>query len=342
MRVEPKYPADEGCGRIADKKAPPPLQNLRALSTRSADPPLEPPSKLPAQTPKSSRPRFAESSIYPYLETNVAASPMSFSQEPIPETRSEWSTKVHGHDTPFRHWTVMQQYISSLVQRRGYQDYVEYNTAVERVEKTGNEWRVTLRKDGEKSDYWWEESFDAVVVASGHYGVPYIPHIEGLEEFEKQRPGSVLHSKMFRGREAHRGKRVVVVGASVSAADIAVDLIGVAQSPVHAVIKGHKANVYFGDVAFKHPGIKEQPSISRISTTGGTRTVHFDDGGFVEDVDHIIFGTGYSWSLPFLPQVEIRNNRATGLYQHVVYQKDPTLLFVGAVGTPRPLRSARR
>lgn len=145
-----------------------------------------------------------------------------------------------------------------------------------------------------------------------------------------------------KARIADPRQRVVVVGASVSAADIAVDLIGVAQSPVHAVIKGHKANVYFGDVAFKHPGIKEQASISRISTTGGTRTVHFDDGGFVEDVDHIIFGTGYSWSLPFLPQVEIRNNRATGLYQHVVYQKDPTLLFVGAVGTPRPLRSARR
>ena len=41
--------------------------------------------------------------------------------------------------------------------------------------------------------------------------------------------------------------------------------------------------------------------------------------------------TGYSWTLPFLPEVPVRNNRVPGLYQHVVWQKDPTLLFIGAV-----------
>jgi hypothetical protein len=49
-------------------------------------------------------------------------------------------------------------------------------------------------------------------------------------------------------------------------------------------------------------------------------------------VDYIIFGTGYSWTLPFLPQVLVRNNRVPNLYQHIVWQEDPTLLFVGAVG----------
>lgn len=36
--------------------------------------------------------------------------------------------------------------------------------------------------------------------------------------------------------------------------------------------------------------------------------------------------------MPFLPQVPICNNRVPDLYQHVVWQKDPSLLFVGAVG----------
>lgn len=126
-------------------------------------------------------------------------------------------------------------------------------------------------------------------------------------------------------------QRVVVVGASVSAADIAYDLTGVVKGPVYAVIIGHKANGYFGDVAFHHPNIARKPSISHISTSNGERTVHFVDGTSVPDVDEIIFGTGYSWTLPFLPQVEVRNNRVPGLYQHVVYQKDPTLFFVGAV-----------
>ena len=72
--------------------------------------------------------------------------------------------------------------------------------------KVGAEWKVTLRKGGRERDYWWVEWFDAVVVASGHYWVPYVPAIEGLEQLEKTRPGSVIHSKHFRGRELYKDK----------------------------------------------------------------------------------------------------------------------------------------
>lgn len=122
-------------------------------------------------------------------------------------------------------------------------------------------------------------------------------------------------------------QRVVVVGASVSAADIAVDLVDTA-SAVHAITVGRRFNGYFGSGAFEHPRIMNHPSIT--SVTG--RTVHLEDGSSIADVDHIIFGTGYSWTLPFLPAVPVRNNRVPDLYQHVVWQHDPTLLFVGAVG----------
>lgn len=117
------------------------------------------------------------------------------------------------------------------------------------------------------------------------------------------------------------------MGASVSAADIAFDLAEVAKAPVHAITIGHGANRYFGDEAFNNPKIQNHPSIERVSN----RTVHLVDGNSITDVDHIIFGTGYSWTLPFLPQVPVRNNRVPELYQHVVWQKDPTLLFIGAV-----------
>jgi hypothetical protein len=131
---------------------------------------------------------------------------------------------------------------------------------------------------------------------------------------------------------ANPDQKVVIVGASVSGADIAYDLVGTVKGPVYTVVIGHNANGYFGDWAFQHPGIAQKPSISHIDTSNGQRTVHFTDGTLVENVDELIFGTGYSWSLPFLPNVKIRNNRVPGLYQHVVYQNDPTLLFVGAVG----------
>lgn len=258
---------------------------------------------------------------------------MSFSQEFIPAGASPLSISKHGADTPFRHHSIVRQHIQSLVNRNGYEKLVSYDTTVELAEKVGNEWRLVLRKLNEVDgkDQWWEERFDAVVVASGHFNVPYIPHIDGLADFERARPGSVKHTKMFRGRDAYRGKRVIVVGASVSAADTAYDLVDIARGPVYAVILGHKANGYFGDIAFLHPGINRKPSISHITTENGERTVYFVDGTSVREVDEIIFGTGYTWSLPFLPQVKVRSNRVPGLYQHVVYQDDPTLLFVGAV-----------
>jgi cation diffusion facilitator CzcD-associated flavoprotein CzcO len=192
--------------RIGDTTQPPTLVNFASLASRTADPPLPIPERLPASLPKSDQPRFAESSIYPYLETNVDHIPMAFTQEPIPTEISERSLALYGPTSPFRHWEVLKRYITSLIQRKGYEDFISYSTTVERVEKVGSEWKVTLRKEGKESDYWWVEWFDAVVVASGHYSVPYVPKIEGLEEFENSRPGSVLHSKYFRGKDQFKGK----------------------------------------------------------------------------------------------------------------------------------------
>ncbi len=125
-------------------------------------------------------------------------------------------------------------------------------------------------------------------------------------------------------------QRVVTVGASVSGADTAVSLVGIAQDPVYAVVRGNY-NGYFGDEAFKHPQIQRKPPISHIDGEGSKRTVHFEDGTSVTGVDHIILGTGYTWTLPFLPSVAVRNNRVPGLYLHIFPPEDPTLAFIGAV-----------
>lgn len=192
--------------RVGDTTKPPTETNLGALAARSADPPLPIPSVLPSFTCKAPQKRFTDSSIYPYLESNIDHVPMQFTQEPIPSVQSKRSVELHGEDTPFRHWTVMREYVQSLVKRRGYEDFLSYRTTVELAEKRGSEWKLVLRKEGVERDYWWVEWFDAVVVASGHYSVPYIPSIVGLEAMEKSRPGSIVHSKHFRGKDLYKGK----------------------------------------------------------------------------------------------------------------------------------------
>ncbi|KAE8351240.1 hypothetical protein BDV28DRAFT_162479 [Aspergillus coremiiformis] len=334
VRVFEKQEKAGGCWVSRENEKPVPL-DIDKLSVRTADGPVAIPANLPRYVPALSQHRYRDSHVYPSLHANVDASVMEYSQEPIPRIRSEWSVSVHGPDTPFRHHTVIRQYIEDLLNRNGYQDLVEYNTTVERAEKdtkTGK-WILTLRRASQPGgfDYWWTETFDALVVASGHYAVPYVPAIKGLKEFAKKYPASVEHTKQYRGPERYRGKRVIIVGASVSAADTAVSLVNKAKGPIYAAVRGNY-NVYFGDEAFKHPQIERRVPISHISTDNGERTVHFEDGTSVSDVDHIIFGTGFTWTLPFLPHVPVRNNRVPDLYLHVFHQCDPSLVFLGAVG----------
>ena len=141
-----------------------------------------------------------------HFKANVVAEAMQFSEELIPEQRTEASVALYGPSSPYRHWTTMRDYVQSLVKRNGYQDLISYNTTVEIAEKVGGEWKLVLRKSGEVTDTWWVEYFDAILVASGHWHVPYVPPIPGLEELEKSRPGTVLHSKHFRGRDQFIGK----------------------------------------------------------------------------------------------------------------------------------------
>lgn len=121
-----------------------------------------------------------------------------------------------------------------------------------------------------------------------------------------------------------------MIGASVSGMDIARDLIGVARHPINAVVRG-KWHPYFGKTAFEHTDIQTRPAIKRIESAEGRRTIIFEDGSRIDNVDKIILGTGYSWTLPFLPDFPVQNNRLPGLYLHIFQRQDPTLAFVGAV-----------
>lgn len=227
------------------------LPDLDKIAARNPDERHPIPEQLPTKTPHSNHYRFSETSIYPTLETNIDAFAMSFSQEPFPEERTPINIKRHGEKSPFRHWKAVEGYIQGLLDRKGYQDLISYNTTVELVHKNqaSGKWIVTLRKPLENGleDSWWEEEFDAVVVAPGHYTVPFIPYTPGLSELMKNFPGMVEHSKAYRGLEKYRGKRAVVVGASISGPDISFALADVAETPLTSVVRG-KYHPYFFDL----------------------------------------------------------------------------------------------
>lgn len=133
---------------------------------------------------------------------------MSFTQEPIPEVLSKRTLEQYGGKAPFRHREVIREWVENIFLDKGHQNLIEFNTTVEHVEKKGEEWVLTLRKilPGSIKNYWWQEVFDALVVASGHYSLPYIPNIPGIVEYEAKFPGRIRHSKHFRSTDDFKGK----------------------------------------------------------------------------------------------------------------------------------------
>lgn len=84
---------------------------------------------------------------------------------------------------PFAPHYVPRQYIENYFCTHGIDKNLVLNTTVEDVSKLSSNtdpapdrWKLTLRKydTAKHVDIWWEETFDAVILANGHYSVPYV------------------------------------------------------------------------------------------------------------------------------------------------------------------------
>jgi cation diffusion facilitator CzcD-associated flavoprotein CzcO len=167
------------------------------------------PSQLPTFSPPKGEDVGARTGIYSTLDSNVGAKVMAFTHTPFPEVNSADSIGRYGKDNPTRPYQVIERYIEDGF--KNYRHLLSLNTTVESVEKVGKEWILTLRKShetfgGENQDYWWQEKFDAVVIGTGHYTVPYIPAIWGIDEAVKALPHKFEHSKFFRSPDDYVGK----------------------------------------------------------------------------------------------------------------------------------------
>lgn len=173
------------------------------------------PSAFPCETPRdetanSHQARYWDSGAHEHLHSNLPPGVMCFSQEPIPEIVSQRSSAQYGPDSPFRHRELIRKWIEGVFIRGQTKHLIQFNTTVELAEydQESAEWILTLRSEqpGKEADYWWQERFDALVVASGHFYLPYIPDVPGLLEFDERFPGRIRHSKHYRNVEDYRDK----------------------------------------------------------------------------------------------------------------------------------------
>ena len=101
-------------------------------------------------------------------------------------------------------------YLTDYAGHFGLLPHIEFNTAVERIERGPTGWQVTFG-GGETRAY------RGVVIANGHNWDPQFPTYPG--EFT----GTVLHSCQYKTPDVLVGKRVLVVGGGNSGCDLAVE-----------------------------------------------------------------------------------------------------------------------
>lgn len=93
----------------------------------------------------------------------------------------------------------------------------ELGVEVTRIDRADDGWKV--HTSGGTRDA------SAVIMATGYSRTPHLPDWPGRASF----PGALLHSSDYREPSPYAGQHVLVVGAGNSAAEIAVDLVGVAD-----------------------------------------------------------------------------------------------------------------
>ncbi|KAF8421210.1 hypothetical protein EV426DRAFT_718859 [Tirmania nivea] len=224
---------------------------------------------------------------------------------------------------------------------------------VEKVKMDGREegvWRIVVGDVGVDEAVGEERYYDAVAIASGRYSVPYIPSLPGLKEWVLAGKGErrVEHSREFREiGEKYKGKRILLVGASISAADILKLLIPLSPSlPIYQSMRS--------PIAAQSTSVIPVPAISHLDPITGTihlqaptstactvdplsgeiRPPSATNITALSSIDVILFCTGYVLTAPYLPPMHYSTPSPRGTHiPHLLLQcisaPDPTLAWMG-------------
>ena len=159
---------------------------------------------------------------------------------------------------------------------------------------------------------------------NGHYSLPQIPPIPGIENFQ----GKTFHSIEYDSPADFKDKRVLCIGGRASGADIAREMA-----------EAGAAHVYLSDTAKKDGNVETWGTrLSWVPKTTAIRpdgSCEFDlDCNIHPHVDVIVYCTGYDYHFPFIDensnlQLTAQGRRVEPLYEQLWHAQYPNVCFVG-------------
>lgn len=197
--------------RVYTPHLPANIPSLKDILDKSADRAVEIPYQFPVETPKSEainshQMRYSDTPQHENLHSNIIPEVMSYTRYPFPDMTTERLRQTYGEFGPYRHREVIRDWVERIFKNNHYDGLVELSTTVERAEKCGTKWILTLRKELPGKNCWYQEEYDALVIATGHYSIPWIPKTPGLIEYDARFPGRIMHSKHFRDPKKFKNK----------------------------------------------------------------------------------------------------------------------------------------
>ena len=214
---------------------------------------------------------------------------------------------------------VLWDYINGRAEQSDVKKYVKFAHAVRWVDFDEDTKLFTVHVENLRTGETTSDTYDNVIVASGHFTFPNIPNFEGIETF----PGQVMHAHEFRGAETLADKDVLLIGASYSAEDIG----------SQAYKMGARSITYsYRTKPMGHGWPEEMEELPLVERFEGS-TAYFKNGE-KRDFDAVILCTGYKHHYPFLPSsltLQSPNNiYPDTLYRGVVSEKNNQLFWLGS------------
>nr|QIB84922.1 FAD-containing monooxygenase [uncultured Aminobacter sp.] len=159
---------------------------------------------------------------YPDVQTQSPKDLYRYTSMPMPDTYPEWpkGTQVHA-------------YLRAYAEQNGLVPLIRYGTKVVAMRRRegAKGWRVELADGAGKTV---SQDFDFVAVCTGNFSEKRELVHPGQDDFTAA-GGQVLHSSEYTDPTTVRGKRVVVLGFSKSATDIAVNAVNSGAADVTIV-----------------------------------------------------------------------------------------------------------
>jgi trimethylamine monooxygenase len=161
-----------------------------------------------------------------------------------------------------------------------------------------------------ETDQSSKETFDYVIVATGIFNVPNVPDLPGIDTFE----GTIQHAHNFRDAKEFKGQCLLIVGASYSAEDLALQCLKFGAKSVVCTWRTKP-------MGFNWPkGIEERPLVQKFDGN----VAYFKDGSNAE-IDAVIFCTGYKYSFPFM-EGKLRLQSSLSMFPDNLYKGSVYLL----------------